>query len=107
MNIYVWSVIIGGGIVTLLPRVLPITILSKLKLHSKVEEFLTYIPISILSALIAVELFTVDNKFSIGDGNYIELMAAIPTVLVAIKKNNLLLTVLVGIISIAILRVIF
>lgn len=107
MNIYVWSIIIGGGIVTLLPRVLPITILSKLKLNPKIEEFLTYIPISILSALIAVELFTLNNKFSIGDGNYIELIAAVPTIFISIKKNNLLLTVLVGIISIAILRLIF
>lgn len=103
MNIYVWSVIVGGCIVTVLPRVLPITILAKIKLNKSVEEFLTYIPISILAALIAVELFTVDNKFSI-QGNFIELLAAIPTIFVAIKKNNLLLTVVVGVISIAILR---
>lgn len=106
MNFYVWSVIIGGCIVTVIPRVLPITILSKIRLNKKVEEFLTYIPISILAALIAVELFTVDNKVSIQD-NYLELLAAIPTLLVAIKKNNLLLTVIVGIISIAILRFVF
>jgi len=106
MNIYVWSVIIGGCIVTLVPRVLPITILSKIKLNRKVEEFLTYIPISILAALIAVQLFVVDNKFSL-QGNFVEILAAIPTLLVALKKNNLLLTVSIGIVSIAILRVIF
>lgn len=63
MNSYVWSVIIGGCIVTMLPRVLPITILSKIKLNKKVEEFLTYIPISILASLIVAELFITDNKF--------------------------------------------
>lgn len=106
MNFYVWSVIIGGCIVTVLPRVLPITILSKIKLSKRVEEFLTYIPISILASLIAVELFTVDNMFSI-QGNYLDLLAAIPTLLVALKKNNLLLTVIVGIFSMAILRFVF
>jgi branched-subunit amino acid transport protein len=106
MNFYVWSVIIGGGIVTVLPRVLPITILSKVKLNKRVEEFLTYIPISILASLIAVELFTVNNKFSFQD-NSLELLAAIPTILVAIKKNDLLLTVVVGVVSIAILRFVF
>jgi len=106
MNFYVWSVIIGGCIVTVFPRVLPITILSKIKLNKKVEEFLTYIPISILAALIAVELFIVDNKFSI-QGNFLELLATIPTVVVAFKKNNLLLTVVVGIVSVAILRFTF
>lgn len=106
MNLYVWSVIIGGCIVTVLPRVLPITILSKIRLNKNVEEFLTYIPLSILAALIAVELLTVDNKFSI-QGNSLELLAAIPTVLVALRKNNLLLTVVVGIVSVAILRFVF
>jgi branched-subunit amino acid transport protein len=106
MNLYVWSVIIGGCIVTVLPRVLPITVLSKVKLNKRVEEFLTYIPISILSSLIAVELLTANNKISI-EGNSLELIAAIPTVLIAIKKNNLLLTVIVGIVSIAVLRFLF
>ena len=106
MNMYVWSVIVGGCIVTVIPRVLPITILSKIRLNKKVEEFLTYIPISILAALIAVELFTVNNKISI-ESNFIEILAAIPTLLVALKKNDLLLTVVVGIVSIAILRFIF
>ena len=106
MNFYVWSVIIGGCIVTVLPRVLPITILSKIKLNKKVEEFLTYIPISILASLIAVELFTESNKISI-EGNYLELLAAIPTILVALKKNSLLLTVIVGVVSIAVLRFLF
>lgn len=106
MNFYVWSVIIGGAIVTVIPRILPITILSKVKLNRKVEEFLTYIPISILSALIAVELFTDGKNVSI-QGNYLELLAAIPTILVSLKKNNLLITVVVGIVSIAVLRLIF
>ena len=106
MNIYVWSVIIGGCIVTVIPRILPITILSKIRLNKKVEEFLTYIPISILAALIAVELLTDNNKLSVYS-NHIELLAAIPTLLIAIRKNNLLLTVVVGIVSIAILRFVF
>lgn len=106
MNLYVWSVIIGGCIVTVLPRVLPITVLSKVKLNKKVEEFLTYIPISILAALIAVELLTANDKIAI-EGNSLELIAAIPTILIAIKKNSLLLTVIVGIVSIAALRFLF
>lgn len=103
MNTYVWSVIIGGCVVTVLPRVLPITILSKMKLNKRIEEFLTYIPISILTALIAVELFTADNKFDI-KGHSLEILAALPVILVSIKKNNLLLTVIVGVVSIAVLR---
>ena len=103
MNIYVWSVIIGGCIVTVLPRVLPITVLSKLKLNHKIEEFLKYIPISILSALIAVELMTENSSISI-NSHYAELLAAIPTILIGIKKKNLLLTVISGVVLVAFLR---
>ena len=36
--------------------------------------------------------------------NYKEILAAVPTVIIGFKKKNLLLTVLVGIISVALLR---
>ncbi|ALR90541.1 MULTISPECIES: AzlD domain-containing protein [Clostridium] len=106
MNTYVWSVILFGAVVTVIPRILPITIMSKIKLHPKLEEFLKYIPISILSSLIAVEAFTVDNKFSIL-GNEMEILALVPTIIVGLIKRNLLLTVVVGMISIAVLRIIY
>lgn len=105
MNMYIWTVILGGCIVTLLPRVLPITVMSKMKLHPKLEEFLKCIPISILSALIAVEIFNIDDKFSI-IGNELEILALIPTIIIGVKKKDLLLTVVVGIISVALLRLI-
>ena len=103
MNIYVWAVILGGCIVTVIPRVLPIAVISKMNLNPKVEEFLKYIPLSILSSLIGVELFTNDDSISFVI-NYKEILAALPTIIIGFKKKNLLLTVLVGIISIALLR---
>ena len=45
MNTYVWSVILFGAVVTVIPRILPITIMSKIKLHPKLEEFLKWLPI--------------------------------------------------------------
>ena len=38
MDMYVWSVIIGGFIVTIIPRVLPITVLSKLNLNKNIMD---------------------------------------------------------------------
>lgn len=103
MNVYVWAVILGGCIVTVIPRVLPIAVISKMNLNPKVEKFLTYIPLSILSSLIVVELFTSDNSISLTT-NYKEILAAIPTIIIGFKKKNLLLTVLVGIVSVALIR---
>lgn len=103
MNTYVWTVILGGCIVTILPRVLPITLLSKITLNEKLTEFLTYLPISILSALIASELL-ISNNHLVFSENALKLLAALPTLFIAIKKNNLLLTVLTGIITLALMR---
>lgn len=105
MTTYVWTVILGGCIVTMLPRVLPITLLSKITLNEKITEFLTYLPISILSALITSELLISNNQLIFYE-NVIKLLAALPTIFIAIKKNNLLLTVLTGILTLAILRLI-
>ena len=52
-----------------------------------------------------VEIFTIDDKFSI-KGNGIEILALIPTIIIGVKKKDVLLTVLVGIISVALLRLI-
>lgn len=106
MNMYVWKVIMGGCIVTILPRVLPITVISKMNLNPKIEEFLKYLPLSILASLIAVELFTNNNCISLKE-NLNEILAAIFTIIVGIKKKNLLITVAVGIVSVALLRLVF
>ncbi|KOF57771.1 branched-chain amino acid ABC transporter [Clostridium sp. DMHC 10] len=96
--------IIGGAIVTILPRVLPVMLISKIKLNKKVEMFLKYIPISILTALVFSALVISNNKVSI---NVPVLVAAAITCITAVKKNNLLLTVIVGVLSMAVLRMIF
>lgn len=103
MNTYVWTIILGGCLVTIIPRVLPITLLAKVTLNETLADFLTYLPISILSALIAAELLIVDNHIEFFE-NAIKLLATLPTLFIAIKKDNLLLTVLTGIITLALLR---
>lgn len=104
MNMRVWYIIIGGALVTILPRVIPVMLITKINLNNKVENFLKYIPISILTALVFSELIILNNKLSI---NMPVLIAAFITCITAIKKNNLLLTVIVGVVSMALLRLIF
>ena len=104
MRMYVLLVILGGAVVTILPRVVPIMFMSKIKLNDKVSKFLNYIPLALLSVLVVSGLFFNNNKLEVQP---LEIAAAVPTVIVAVKKNNLMLTVIVGIISLAILRLIF
>lgn len=104
MNMYVWIIILGGAIVTILPKVLPIMIVSKFNLNNKISKFLKFIPISILSTLIISQVFVENNKLNI---NIPEMIALIPTIIVSLKKDSLLLTVIIGVISLALLRIIY
>jgi branched-subunit amino acid transport protein len=83
------------GIVTYLPRMIPLVMLSRRTLPGWFAEWLELIPASILSALIAPTLFAHSNPrlFTLGK---VELLAAIPTLLCAVKTRSLAGTVVVG-----------
>ncbi|MCI0764143.1 AzlD domain-containing protein [Bacillus sp. TL12] len=90
--------LVGAGVVTLIPRLLPLIVFSKIQIPEWGLKWLSYIPIAILAALLAEVLFM--NKTMQWD----YLIAAIPTFLVAIYTRSLLGTVLTGVIVIILLR---
>ncbi|GIP51117.1 AzlD domain-containing protein [Paenibacillus vini] len=98
----VFLIIIGSALVTFLPRVLPLMVLSRMELPEWGIRWLNYVPISVMAALVGQELLLQDGQFSLM--NNIELLAAIPTVLVAMKTKSLLGTVVAGMVSIMVLR---
>lgn len=101
VNSYIILIIIGSGIVTLLPRVIPLVFLNNVKLKKEVINWLNYIPVAILSALLAEELLLSNGQISILNNE--KLLAALPTFLVAILTKSLLGTVVVGVISMLII----
>lgn len=105
LSLYILIIIIGSGIVTLLPRVIPIVFLNDIKLKKSVINWLNYIPVSVLSALLAQELLFSNGQISIFNNE--KILAALPTFLVAILTKSLLGTVLVGIISMLIIKFIY
>lgn len=86
---------IGMGLVTYLPRALPLIYLAHKQLPAWLIDWLGLIPVAILSALLAPALLadTADRSFSLGKP---ELLVAIPTLLFALKTRSLGGTVLVG-----------
>jgi branched-subunit amino acid transport protein len=84
---------------------LPMVVLSKFKLPPLFLKWLRYIPVAVLSALLVPGILLSDNKFSFEFENN-ALLASIPCILVAAKTKNLFLTVLVGIISMFLLKMI-
>ena len=85
----------GMGLVTYLPRALPLLYLAHKQLPQWLIDWLSLIPVAVLSALLAPSLFAdaADRSFSLGKA---ELIVAIPTLIFALKTRSLGGTVLVG-----------
>lgn len=104
-----WSIfliIFGTAIVTFIPRVLPIAVLSRIELPEWAMRWLSYVPIAVMAALVGQELLLPNGKL-VPLQNNLELIAALPAFIVAIVTRSLLGTVIAGIISIMVLRFMF
>ena len=96
MNFSDYLFLFGGmGLVTYLPRALPLLYLAHKKMPQWLIDWLSLIPVAILSALIAPSLFTDAATRSLAFGK-LELLVAIPTLLFSLKTKSLGGTVLVG-----------
>lgn len=102
---FVFLTILGSGIATWLSRILPFVILKKFRLSSGVIEFLSFVPIAIMSALWFENLF-IQHLGQLPSLNIPNLIASLPTILSAIISKSLLVTVVVGVISLGFLRLV-
>ncbi|MEC0180633.1 AzlD domain-containing protein [Paenibacillus peoriae] len=107
MNIhpYVLYIIIGGMIVTAIPRIIPFVVLQKLALPKPVLQWLSYIPICIFTALVMENLLVRTDTSVTLNGQV--LIAVLPTLATALWSKNLLATVVIGIVSMAIIRILW
>ena len=83
------------GLVTYLPRCLPLLYLAHRRLPKPLIDWLSLIPAAILSALIAPSLLTDSTTRSFDLGKP-DLWVAIPTLYLAWKTKNLAATVVFG-----------
>ena len=102
----IFFIILGAALVTFIPRVLPLMLLSRISIPDWGMRWLSYVPIAVMAALVAQELFVTDGKFAAFSTN-VELIAALPAFWVAIRTRSLLGTVVVGILALMLLRLLF
>ena len=88
-------IILGMGIVTYVPRWLPLVFLSNRKLPGWFEQWLDLVPAAILSALILPILITTGQPRHL-DLMRPELIVAVPTLIFAVKTRSLAGTVIFG-----------
>ncbi|NOQ51787.1 MAG: AzlD domain-containing protein [Desulfuromonadaceae bacterium] len=85
----------GMGLVTYVPRALPLLYLAHKQLPRWLVDWLDLIPVAILSALLAPSLFSDSATRSLQLGKP-EFLVAIPTLIFALKTRSLGGTVLIG-----------
>lgn len=95
IDLHYLALIAGMGLVTYLPRWIPIFFLARRKPPDLLVEWLDLIPAAILSALLVPALVTGGTPRRIELWTP-ELIAAVPTFLFAIKTKSLGGTVLMG-----------
>jgi len=96
-------IILGTMIVTYIPRMLPLVLLSKTVLPKRVESFLDYIPIAILGAILFETLLIRDSVINIKlDNDY--LLAGVLTIILARFVKRVDVIVVFGIITTLLLR---
>jgi len=100
-----WIIIIGMTLVTLMPRIIPISLLSGRKIPNIAERWLSLIVPAILSALLMPELL-LDRSGQIPSLSFfnIYLFAALPTFIAAWRTKSLFAAVVIGIVTVALIR---
>ena len=106
VNKFILTAILLGFIVSWVPRILPFVLVKYKGLPDIVVRFLHYLPVSILFALVLSSL-TTEKIGHLPQFRWMEILAMVPTVIVAFKSKNLLYAVIVGIVSMALIRLVF
>lgn len=99
----IWLMIIGVSVVSLAPRMLPVALLSRYEFPAVVKEWLSFVAPAVLGGLTALSVLAPGGRLELSVQNQ-NLWAFLPTVFVAVKFKNLFLTMLVGILTMALLR---
>ncbi len=94
------------GAVTWFPRILPFWLLSKKTIPSWVTLWLSYVPASVLAAMLAPELLVRSHRIDVALSNTY-LWLALPTFAVGALTKNIFLTVVVGMGGLAAIRFFF
>ena len=100
----IFITILGMGMVTYLPRLLPVLLLSSKKLPPLVIAWLRFIPVAVLAAMLLPSLVVNDATQLDFSSSNLFFWAAIPTFLVAWKTRSLFDSVIVGMVVVSLAR---
>jgi branched-subunit amino acid transport protein len=99
----IFLTILGMAVVTYLPRLLPVALLSSRSLPPLVVAWLRYVPVAVLAAMLFPSVVVQESRVNLGADNLF-FWAALPTLLVAWKTRSLFAPVVAGMLLVAAAR---
>lgn len=102
----IWWLIFAMAAVTYIPRYLPMALAARLNIPPLLERALNYVPIAVLSAIIAQAALIRDGQIALQLSNY-HALATLVAFLTALLTQNLSATILIGLISFAAMKLLF
>ncbi|KXT75564.1 AzlD domain-containing protein [Streptococcus sp. DD12] len=103
-SVVLWAILLGG-LVTWVPRILPFILTQYKGLPQLVLKFLHYLPISIIFALTLSSLL-VEKTGHLPQLKWADFLAVFPSLFVALRSQNILWSVLTGVVCVAVFRLI-
>ncbi|AVQ33984.1 hypothetical protein C7J88_07245 [Staphylococcus muscae] len=104
MTFYFLIAVVLSGVVTLFVRVLPLVMISRIEFSEKFIKWLSFIPITLFTALVVDGLIKQESGVFGYAINWTFLIALVPTIWIALRTRSLTITVLVGMVAVALLR---
>jgi branched-subunit amino acid transport protein len=92
----VWGLILGMALTNIVVRATPIAVMSRFELPEAVRRWLSYVPVSVMSAMVALEVIKPGDQWRVTLANPY-LLAAVPTALVYRFTRSFLGATLAGI----------
>ncbi|MDN5371215.1 MAG: hypothetical protein PWR19_261 [Carnobacterium sp.] len=97
------QLILGMALVTYLPRLLPMLVLSNRSIPEKMSKWMSFVPVSIFAALIFSDVFFWESQFNVNPIVNIKLLPSVLVFIVAYKTKSLLWSMVLGIAAIALM----
>ncbi|KHD84435.1 AzlD domain-containing protein [Heyndrickxia ginsengihumi] len=104
-DLTVLLIILGCTLVTFIPRVVPFLLVRNVRLSEPVLKWLSFVPICILTALVVNSFIIQTNHYSLNI-DWTVIIVLVPTLFVALKTKSLSATVIIGVILMALLRLV-
>ncbi|MGW7977030.1 AzlD domain-containing protein [Staphylococcus xylosus] len=106
-TVHMLTIIVLCGVVTWLTRIIPFILITKIKLSERVIKWLSFIPITLFTALIIDGLIEQQEDVMGYSFNVPFLITMLPTIIIALISRSLTITILSGIVIMAVLRWVF